>query len=204
METLMVIVIGSIFISNYVLGRFLGLCPFLGVSKQLDSAVGMGLAVIFVMGLASLFAWVISYALLEPATCIWSKILGRPIDLTFLQTIAYILVIAAFVQFVEMVIQKTMPALYQALGIYLPLITTNCCVMGVVLINSKEHYNLIQSIVSGVAAGAGFTLAIILMASIRERLAFASIPKALQGFPIAFIVTGCMSIAFLGFSGFTF
>lgn len=200
-DSMFVIAISAIFVNNYVLNRFLGLCPFLGVSKQLDSAFGMGMAVIFVMSLASMATWLISYFLLDPVTSIWMGLLGKTADLTFLKTIFYILVIASLVQFVEMVIQKVAPALYQSLGIYLPLITTNCAVMGVVLINNQSGYSFIQSLVNGIAAGVGFTLALLLMASIREKLEFADVPAPLKGFPIAFIVTGLMSMAFLGFSG---
>ncbi len=192
---IMVIVVGAILINNFVLARFLGICPYLGVSKKLDSAIGMGMAVIFVMALASLATWIIYYYLLEPHSSIWG------VDLTFLRTIAFILVIASLVQFVEMVIQKTAPGLYNALGIYLPLITTNCAVLGVAVLNIDETYNFIESIINGIAAGIGFTLALILMAGIRERLELANIPKPLQGVPIAFIMAGLMAIAFLGFSG---
>lgn len=194
-SNLLVIVVGAILINNFVLARFLGICPYIGVSKKLDSAIGMGMAVIFVMTIASFATWVIYYYLLRPDTGIWG------IDLTFLRTIAFILVIASLVQFVEMVIQKTAPSLYNALGIYLPLITTNCAVLGVAVLNIDENFNLLESIVNGAAAGVGFTLALILMAGIRERLELADIPKPLQGIPIAFIMAGLMSIAFLGFSG---
>lgn len=192
---LLVIVVGSILINNFVLTRFLGLCPYIGVSKKLDSAIGMGLAVIFVMTLASLATWIIYYYLLDKETNIWG------LDLTFLRTIAFILVIAGLVQFVEMVIQKTAPALYNALGIYLPLITTNCAVLGVAVLNIDDGYTFIEAVVNGLAAGVGFTIALVLMAGIRERLELADIPKPLQGIPIAFIMAGLMSIAFLGFSG---
>jgi electron transport complex protein RnfA len=200
-DVLFVIILSSIFINNFVLSRFLGLCPFLGVSRRLDSAWGMGLAVIFVMSLASIVTWCISFYLLDPATNIWNYLFQVPLDLTYMRTIAYILVIASLVQFVEMVIQKCVPALYQALGIYLPLITTNCAVLGVCVINNTENYNFIQSLVNGISAGIGFTIALLLMASIREKLDHADIPEPLKGFPIAFIISGLMSIAFLGFSG---
>lgn len=190
MTELLIIAFGSIFISNFVLSRFLGICPFLGVSKQVETAIGMGLAVTFVMGLASGFTYIIQRYILEA------------LGIQVLQTLTFILVIAVLVQFVEMVIKKTSPVLYQALGIYLPLITTNCAVLGVALINVNEKYNFIQSVVSGIAAALGFTLAIVLFAGIRERMASAPIPKALQGFPIALITAGLISIAFLGFTGF--
>ncbi|MBZ0264371.1 electron transport complex subunit RsxA [bacterium] len=195
-SNLLVIVVGSILINNFVLARFLGICPYIGVSKKLDSAIGMGMAVIFVMTIASMASWIIYYYLLHPETNIWGGY-----DLTFLRTIAFILVIASLVQFVEMVIQKTAPALYNSLGIFLPLITTNCAVLGVAVLNIDENYTFIESIVNGIAAGVGFTLALVLMAGIRERLELANIPKALQGVPIAFIMAGLMAIAFLGFSG---
>ncbi len=186
---LLIITIGAIFINNFVLMRFLGICPFVGVSKQLDSAIGMGFAVIFVMTLASLVTWLIYNYILFP------------LDIIYLRTIAFILVIATLVQLVEMIMQKTTPALYQALGIYLPLITTNCAVLGVAVLNIDEGYNLISTIVHGFAAGVGFTLALVLMAGIREKLEFAPIPESLKGMPIALIVSCLMALAFLGFSG---
>ncbi len=192
---LMVIAVGSILINNFVFARFLGICPYIGVSRKLSSAIGMGMAVIFVMTIAAFFTWLIYYYLLAPETNFWG------VDLTFLRTIAFILVIASLVQLVEMVIQKVAPALYDALGIYLPLITTNCAVLGVAVLNIDEAYNLLEALVNGVSAGIGFTLALVLMAGIRERLELANIPKPLQGVPIAFIMAGLMSIAFLGFSG---
>lgn len=192
---LLVIVVGSILINNFVLMRFLGICPYIGVSKKLSSAIGMGMAVIFVMTLASLVTYLIYYYLLNAETSVWG------IDLTYLRTIAFIIVIASLVQFVEMVIQKTAPALYSALGIFLPLITTNCAVLGVAVLNIDEKFNLLESLVNGIAAGIGFTLALVLMAGIRERLELADIPKPLQGIPITFIMAGLMAIAFLGFSG---
>jgi electron transport complex protein RnfA len=204
LKTLMMIAIGAIFINNFVLTRFLGICPYIGVSKQLDSAVGMGAAVIFVMSMASMVTWLISTYILVPTTSnvfyhIFS--LEKPPNLLFLKTIAFILVIASLVQFVEMVVQKTSPALYRSLGIYLPLITTNCAILGVALLNIDESYNFIQSLVQGFSAGIGFTIALVLMAGIREKLEMADVPKALRGIPIAFIMAGLMSISFLGFSG---
>lgn len=189
MTELLIIAFGSIFISNFVLSRFLGICPFLGVSKQVETAVGMGFAVTFVMGLAS----ALTYGL--------QKLLEY-FNIEVLQTLTFILVIAVLVQFVEMVLKKISPVLYQALGIYLPLITTNCAVLGVALINVNEKYNFLQAVTSGVSAALGFTMAIVLFAGIRERMVSAPIPKAMQGFPIALITAGLFSIAFLGFSGF--
>lgn len=189
MNTYFVIFFGAILINNFVLTRFLGICPFLGVSKKVETAIGMSLAVLFVMTVASVATWVVQeYILLT-------------YDLLYLRTIAFILVIAVLVQFVEMVIQKTSPTLYQALGVYLPLITTNCAVLGVTIINMNESYSLMQSAVHGFAAAVGFGLAIIVFAGIRERLEFAEIPPALQGFPIALIIAGLMSISFFGFQG---
>ena len=199
---LIAIAIGTIFINNFVLARFLGICPYIGVSKQLDSAVGMGMAVIFVMTLASFATWIIWNYLLDPATNIWAAgIDGEKPDLRFLRTVSFILVIASLVQFVEMVIQKSAPGLYQSLGIYLPLITTNCAVLGVAVLNIDEAYNLLESLVQGFSAGIGFTLALLLMAGLREKFEISDIPKPLQGVPIALIMAGLMSIAFLGFSG---
>ena len=186
---LLTIAIGAIFVNNFVLVRFLGICPFLGVSKKTDTAVGMGMAVTFVMALAS----AITYLL-------WQYLLV-PLGWEYLQTVLFILIIAALVQFVEMFLQKVSPALYSALGIYLPLITTNCAVLGVAILNTQEKYNFLESVVFGAAAGIGFTVAIVLFAGIRERLETAPIPKALQGFPIALISASLLAIAFLGFSG---
>lgn len=203
-QSLLIIAIFSIFISNFVFSRFLGICPYIGVSKSLDAAIGMGLAVVFVMTLASMVTWLINAFILRPSE---SNILyllfslKEPPDLLYLKTIAFILVIASLVQFVEMVIQKTSPALYQSLGIFLPLITTNCAILGVAILNIDNNYNFIQSIFHGFTAGLGFTLALVLMAGIREQLDLSPIPKALQGIPIAFIMAGLMAIAFLGFSG---
>ena len=187
--TLIFIMISAIFINNFVLSRFLGICPFLGVSKQDETAVGMGVAVTFVMALASAITYVVQYSILDP------------LDLGYLQTIAFILIIAALVQLVEMIIKKSSPSLYQALGVYLPLITTNCAVLGVALINIQNEYNFIETIFNGVGAALGFTLAIVLFAGIRERLETSAVPKALEGFPIALLTAGLMAIAFLGFSG---
>lgn len=188
MIDVLVIIFGAILVNNFVMVRFLGICPFLGVSKQVETALGMGFAVTFVMAMAS----GITYGI--------QKILDF-YHLEVLQTITYILVIAVLVQFVEMVLKKTSPGLYQALGIYLPLITTNCAVLGVALINFNSNYNFLNSVINGTAAALGFTLAIVLFAGIRERMEHAPIGKSLQGFPIALITAGLMSIAFLGFSG---
>lgn len=192
----LIIIIGAIFINNFVFVKILGVCPYLGVSQKLDSAIGMGLAVTFVMAVASVVTWVVYTYLLNPET----NVLGG-IDLIYLRTIAFIIVIAALVQFVEMVIQKTSPVLYNALGIYLPLITTNCAVLGVAVINIDEKFSFIESLINGFAGGVGFTLALILMAGIREKLDMADIPKSLRGVPIAFIMACLMALAFMGFSG---
>ena len=186
---LFAIAIAAILINNVVLKRFLGLCPFLGVSKQLDAALGMGMAVIFVMTMASIVTFAIYHHILVP------------FDIQYLRTIAFILVIATLVQFVEMVIEKTSPGLYRALGIYLPLITTNCAVLGVAVLNIDNSYSFVEMVVHGFSAGLGFTIALLLMAGIRERLDMADIPRSLKGVPIAFIVAGLMAIAFQGFSG---
>lgn len=186
---ILAILLSSILVNNYVLARFLGVCPFLGVSKKVTTAVGMGMAVTFVMALASLITWLVQYFILEP------------LGVEYMQTIAFILVIASLVQLVEMVIQKSSPALYQGLGVYLPLITTNCAVLGVAIINITEQYNLLETVVNGVGAALGFTLAIVLFAGIRERMEAAPVPKPFKGFPIALIAASLMSIAFMGFSG---
>lgn len=189
-SNLLVIFFSAVLINNFVMVRFLGICPFLGVSGQLETAFGMGMAVTFVMGLSSAVTWVFNNYLLVP------------LGLEFLQTIAFILVIASLVQFVEMVLQKTSPGLYQALGVYLPLITTNCAVLGVTLINVIQKYNFVATVVNGIGAALGFTLAIVLFAGIRERLSGAPIGRAWRGFPIALVTAGLLSIAFMGFSGF--
>ncbi|MCD4796092.1 MAG: electron transport complex subunit RsxA [Candidatus Cloacimonetes bacterium] len=181
--------IAAIFVQNFVLARFLGLCPYIGVSKKLDSALGMGMAVIFVMTMASTFTWLIQTYLLVP------------FKIEFLQTIAFILTIASLVQLVEMVIQKTAPALYKALGVFLPLITTNCAVLGVAILNINEKFSFIEAILNGFFAGLGFTLVLLLMAGIREKLDKAELPKSMKGMPIAMIVAGCMALAFFGFAG---
>jgi len=190
-DSLFVIVISTIFVNNFVLSRFLGLCPFLGVSRNLNSAFGMGMAVIFVMTIASFVTWPIYQLVLVPY------------GITYLRTIVFILVIASLVQFVEMVMNKTAPALYQALGIFLPLITTNCAILGVAVLNIEDELTLIESLVQGLSAGIGFTLALVLMAGIRERLELGQVPESLRGVPIALVCAGLMSIAFLGFAGFS-
>jgi electron transport complex protein RnfA len=195
---LLQITIAAIFINNFVLARFIGLCPFFGVSKKLSSATGMGIAVVFVMAVATLFTWSIQQWVLAP------------FGVDYLRTIVFILVIAGLVQFVEMALKNYVPGLYEALGIYLPLITTNCAILGVAVINAEANpytgkgFTLVEAVVNAVTSGLGFTLALLLMAGIRERLEFARIPKAMQGMPIAFIAAGLMALAFLGFSGFSF
>ena len=186
---LLSITLGAILANNFIFSQFLGCCPFLGVSKKVDTAVGMGVAVTFVMGLASAVCFVVN------------KYILIPLDLAYMQTVAFILVIASLVQFIEMFLQKAMPALYTALGVYLPPITTNCAVLGVVLLNVQNGYNFIESVVYGITGGLGFLLAIVLFASIRERLVFADYPKCWDGFPIALITAGLMALAFMGFSG---
>lgn len=182
--------LSAILAENFILVKFLGICPFMGVSKKFDTALGMGVAVIFVMGLASAATWAVNEYLL------------LPYDLEYMQTVVFILVIAALVQFVEMFLQKALPALYQALGIYLPLITTNCAVLGVALLNIQNGYSFIESVVYGIMGGAGFTVAILLFSSVRERLEDCDCPKAFRGFPIALIAAGLLALSFMGFSGF--
>lgn len=186
---LILLVLAAIFVNNYVLSQFLGICPFLGVSKKVDTAVGMGVAVIFVMTLAATVAWLVYNFILTP------------LKITYLYNIAFILVIAALVQFVEMFIKKSSPSLYQALGVYLPLITTNCAVLGVAVLNMQKNYTFIASVLNAFGGACGFALAIVLFAGIRERIEFNDTPKAFEGFPMALITAGLMSIAFLGFSG---
>ena len=204
LRMLLIISVSTIFINNFVFSRFLGLCPYIGVSKQVDSAIGMGAAVMFVMTLASAVTWFIyNYFLAPMPQNVFYKLfsLAEPPDLTFLRTIAFILVIASLVQFVEMVVQKSSPTLYKSLGIYLPLITTNCAILGAAILNIDERYTFIQSLVHGFSAGVGFTLALVLIAGIREKLDMADIPESMRGIPIAFVMAGLMAIAFLGFSG---
>ena len=186
---LLAITLGAILANNFIFSQFLGCCPFLGVSKKVDTAVGMGIAVTFVMGLASAVCYVVNALVLIP------------LDLEYMQTVAFILVIAALVQFIEMFLQKAMPSLYTALGIYLPLITTNCAVLGVVLLNVTNGYNFAESMVNSVGAGVGFMLAMVMFAGVRERLESCDVPKFLQGLPITLIAASLTSVSFLGFSG---
>ena len=186
---LLAITLGAVLANNFIFSQFLGICPFLGVSKKVDTAIGMGFAVTFVMGLASAVCFLVNNFILIP------------LGLGYMQTVAFILVIASLVQFIEMFLQKAMPSLYTALGVYLPLITTNCAVLGVVLLNVQSNYNFISSVVYGVTGGIGFMVAIVLFASIRERLVFAEYPKSFEGFPIALVTAGLMALAFMGFSG---
>lgn len=188
MEYLLILV-GSILVNNFIMSQFLGICPFLGVSKKLETALGMGMAVTFVMALASLICYLIYSFLLVP------------LNLQYLYTIAFILVIGVLVQVVEMALKKFSFSLYQALGVYLPLITTNCAVLGVTVLNMTKGYNLLQSVVNGTGSALGFTLAIVLFAAIRERLAISKMPKWMDGFPGALITAGLMAISFLGFNG---
>ena len=185
----LVFMVSCVFTHNFIFSRFLGCCPFLGVSKKVETAAGMGLAVTFVMALASLFTWIVYNCALVP------------LGLEYLDTISFILVIAALVQFVEMFLKKSSPSLYSALGIYLPLITTNCAVLGVTVLNKNAAYNLGWSVLNGVFGALGFLLAIVLMAGVRERLETSKIPKCLKGFPISLIIAGLMSVAFMGFAG---
>ena len=186
---LLSIAVGAILVNNFILSQFLGICPFMGVSRKMDTALGMGAAVTFVMGVASAVTYAVNLLLVK-------------LGLGYMQTVAYILVIAALVQFIEMFLQKAMPALYSALGIYLPLITTNCAVLGVALQNTQNGYNFIESVVYGITGGLGFTLAIFLFASVRERLDSSSeCPKCFEGFPLALISAGLIALAFMGFQG---
>ena len=189
MKELIIIAIGSALVNNVVLSQFLGLCPFLGVSKKVETAAGMGAAVTFVLTVASLCTSVIyKYILVKT-------------DTTYLQTIVFILVIAALVQFVEMVLKKISPGLYNALGVYLPLITTNCAVLGVALLNVQNSYSILEGTINGLATAIGFTIAIVIMAGIREKIEFNDVPEAFKGSPIVLITAGLMAIAFFGFSG---
>ena len=189
MKELMLIVISSAIVNNVVLSQFLGLCPFLGVSKKINTAAGMGGAIIFVITLSSFVTGLVYQFILVPT------------DMEYLQTIVFILIIAALVQFVEMFLKKAIPSLYQALGVYLPLITTNCAVLGVALINVQNDYNILEGTVNGFATAAGFTLSIIVMAGIREKIEYNDIPEAFRGFPTVLLTAGLMAIAFCGFSG---
>jgi len=186
--SLLAISLGAILTNNFIFSQFLGVCPFLGVSKKIDTAVGMGGAVTFVMALASAFCFFINKVLVA-------------LNLEFMQTVAFILVVASLVQFVEMFLKKAIPTLYTALGVYLPLITTNCAVLGVALLNVQNNYNFIESVVYGITGGPGFLLAIFLFAAVREQTEFSETPKAFEGFPIALITSGLIALAFMGFSG---
>ena len=188
-RNLIIIALGSALVSNVVLSQFLGLCPFLGVSKKTETAAGMGAAIVFVITLASFVASVLY------------KFVLNPLGLDYLKTIVFILVIAALVQFVEMFLKKIIPSLYEALGVYLPLITTNCAVLGVALNNVQASYSILESVVNGFATAVGFTIAIVILAGIREKIEYNDIPEAFQGMPIVLVTAGLMAIAFCGFSG---
>ena len=186
---ILLFMVSCIITNNFIFSRFLGCCPFLGVSNKVETASSMGIAVTFVMTIASLFTYMVYHWILVP------------LGLTFMQTIAFILVIAALVQFVEMFLKKNSPSLYSALGIYLPLITTNCAVLGVATLNVSQDYNLLYSVLNGAFGGLGFLLAIVLMAGVRERLETSKIPECMKGFPISLVTAGLMAMAFMGFSG---
>ncbi len=188
MQAILGIILSAILSENFILVKFYGICPFMGVSKKIDTALGMGMAVTFVMAIAS-------------AACYAVNVLLVKLGLDYIQTVAFILVIAAIVQVVEMFLKKSVPALYKALGVYLPLITTNCAVLGVVLVNVQKGYNFLLSVVNGAAGGLGFTVAIVLFASVRERVNRADCPACFKGFPIALISAGLLALAFMGFSG---
>ena len=186
------ILLSAILTENFILVKFYGICPFMGVSKKTDTALGMGMAVTFVMAIASAACWAVNTLVLVP------------LALEYMQTVVFILVIASIVQVVEMFLKKSVPALYEALGVYLPLITTNCAVLGVALVNVQKGFDLLQSVLMGAAGGLGFTLSIVLFASIRKRLEENEIPKSFRGFPIALIAAGLLALAFMGFSGLSF
>lgn len=188
-QSLLGILLSAILTENFILVKFYGICPFMGVSKKTDTALGMGMAVTFVMAIAAAACYLVNRYLLVP------------LELEYLQTVAFILVIAALVQLVEMFLKKSGPALYQALGVFLPLITTNCAVLGVVLVNAQKGFGFLHSVINGAAGGLGFTLAIVLFASVRVRVDQAECPQAFKGFPIALIAAGLMALAFMGFSG---
>ena len=185
--TLLAISLGAILTNNFIFSQFLGICPFLGVSKKIDTAVGMGAAVTFVMGLASAFCYLINMVLVS-------------LHLEFMQTVAYILVIAGLVQFVEMFLKKAMPSLYQALGVYLPLITTNCAVLGVAITNVQKEYGILTGIVNGFATAFGFTIAIVILAGLREKMEYNEVPESFKGMPMVLLTSGLMAIALCGFS----
>ena len=189
-QSLLGILLSAILTENFILVKFYGICPFMGVSKKIDTALGMGMAVTFGMAIASAACWVVYHLILVK------------LNLQYMQTVAFILVIAAIVQVVEMFLKKAVPSLYKALGIYLPLITTNCAVLGVALLNIQNGYSFIESVVYGVMGGVGFTVAILLFSSVRERLEDCDCPKCFKGFPIALIAAGLLALSFMGFSGF--
>ena len=189
MAELLLILVSAIFVNNFVLARFLGICPFLGVSKKVETALGMGMAVTFVMTVATVVTWFIQYFILIP------------FGIEYLQTIAFILVIASLVQLVEMVIQKTSPVLYQSLGIFLPLITTNCAVLGLAVLNIQKEYSFLEGVIFALGAAIGFTLAMILFAGLRERVDLCPVPKPFRGTAIALVTAGLLSLAFMGFAG---
>ena len=186
---LLSITLGAILANNFIFSQFLGCCPFLGVSKKVDTAVGLGVAVTFVMGLASAVCFVVN------------KYILIPLDLAYMQTVAFILVIASLVQFIEMFLQKAMPALYTALGVYLPLITTNCAVLGVAITNVQKEYGILTGIVNGFATALGFTIAIVILAGLREKMEYNEVPESFKGMPMVLLTAGLMAIAFCGFSG---
>ena len=188
MEAILGIIIAALLSQNFILVKFYGICPFMGVSKKIDTALGMGMAVTFVMALASAACFVVNKLLVL-------------LNLTYMQTVAFILVIASIVQFVEMFLKKAVPALYKALGVFLPLITTNCAVLGVVLVNVQNDYGFLHSVINGAAGGLGFTLAIVIFASLRERVDKAECPECFKGYPLALIAAGFLALAFMGFSG---
>ena len=188
-QSLLGILLSAILTENFILVKFYGICPFMGVSKKIDTALGMGMAVTFVMALASAACWAVDACVLQP------------LGLGYMQTVAFILVIASIVQVVEMFLKKSVPALYKALGIFLPLITTNCAVLGVALVNVQKQYDFLHSVINGAAGGLGFTLAIVLFASVRERVDKADCPKSFKGYPITLIAAGLLAMAFMGFSG---
>ncbi len=187
-ESILGIILSALLTENFILVKFYGICPFMGVSKKIDTALGMGMAVTFVMALASAACYAVDLALMA-------------LDLAYMQTVVFILVIASIVQVVEMFLKKAVPALYQALGVFLPLITTNCAVLGVVLVNAQKGYDFLRSVVNGAAGGLGFTLAIVVFASVRERVDQADCPACFKGFPIALVTAGLLALAFMGFSG---
>ncbi|KIH77624.1 electron transport complex protein RnfA [Geoalkalibacter ferrihydriticus] len=189
MTELALILISAVFVNNFVLARFLGICPFMGVSKKVETALGMGMAVTFVMTVAAVATWLIQYFILTP------------LNIEYLQTIAFILVIASLVQLVETVMQKTSPALYQSLGIFLPLITTNCAVIGLAVLSIQNEYTFLEAVVFALGAAIGFTLALVLFAGLRERIELAPVPAAFRGAAIGFVTAGLLSLAFMGFAG---